>query len=441
MKFPQYTTVMLKKLADAGYSGYLVGGCVRDAVLGTQPHDYDITTNARPEQITAVFGEEACEAYGKAFGTVGVSCAGGFAEITTFRQDGIYTDGRHPQEVTFTGDLREDLARRDFTCNAMAWSPQEGLIDPFGGRQDLHDGILRCVGDPCERFSEDALRILRAMRFCAKLSLRPDPATHAAMQAQCDALRQISAERIYSELCNMLMGTAVVRVLCTYPDILSVWIPEIRPCVGFEQHSRYHDFTVWEHIARSVGNAPYDLTVRLTMLLHDLAKPQCMTMDADGGHFKGHAEQGAVMADAILRRLRCDNRRRERICRLIRWHRITPDTLPLVRKALGCMGEEEFRMYLQVLDADRLSKKREHTEDRHRIDRAQALFARVQEEGLCCTLQDLPVKGEDLIAEGLTGRAIGECLSVLLDEVIEEKLPCKKKNLLDRARAWKGMQT
>ena len=438
MNFPQFTVEMLNTLTGAGHTACLVGGCVRDAVLGLVPHDYDIATSAVPEEIIALFGEAHCEYYGKAFGTVGVHHAGGFAEITTFRRDGVYRDGRHPQEVWFTKDLYEDLARRDFTCNAMAWSGE--LIDPFGGVKDLEAGVLRCVGIPQKRFSEDALRILRAMRFLSRLGLTADPLTHAAMKAQCYTLSRISPERIFSELCRMLMGPHITGVLLAYPEILAVWIPEIRPCIAFEQHSRYHDFTVWEHIARTVGNAPFERTVRLTMLLHDHAKPRCMTVDARGGHFKGHAPRGAVMADAILRRLRCENRLRERICRLIEWHRLTPDTLPLVRRTLGIMGEEEFGMYLQVLDADRVSKKRGAPEARTRIDRAEALYVRVRREGLCCKISDLPVSGQDMLALGLAGRSVGAALHMLLEDVIEERIPCERGALLARAERWKEAQ-
>ena len=265
--FPDFIHAMLQKLSKQGFQAYLVGGCVRDVVLGMKPHDYDIATNARPEQIIEIFSPENCSAYGRAFGTVGVYYHNGFAEITTYRTD----------------DISEDLARRDFTCNAMAWSPATGLLDKYHGKKDLEHHILRCVGVPSARFREDALRILRGMRFSAKLNLKPEIVTHSAMLAGAFRLKYISAERIFSELCNMLMGDNITEILLVYPEILSVWIPEIYPCIAFSQHSKHHDFTVWEHIARAVGNAPKNLTVRMTILKagilkHMRKKVQCWQM-------------------------------------------------------------------------------------------------------------------------------------------------------------------
>ncbi|MDE5565273.1 MAG: CCA tRNA nucleotidyltransferase, partial [Oscillospiraceae bacterium] len=280
MPIPNAVAEMLGRLHKSGYAAYLVGGCVRDALLGLTPHDYDITTNARPEEITAVFGKEHCTFYGRAFGTVGVKVSDGFAEVTTFRTEGDYTDSRHPGTVAFANDIMDDLSRRDFTCNAIAYDPTSGLLDPYHGADDLQAGILRCVGVPLARFREDALRILRGMRFYARFGLVPEPLTDAAMRAGAFRLAYISAERVFTELCGMLMGTYITEVLLLYPEVLAVRIPEIRPCIAFSQHSRYHDFTVWGHIARTVGNAEPDLTVRLTMLLHDLAKPYCYRTDA-----------------------------------------------------------------------------------------------------------------------------------------------------------------
>lgn len=430
---PGYVISMLEKLHGAGYAAYLVGGCVRDMVLGTSPHDYDICTDALPEQIIAVFGEENCTQYGRAFGTCGVRCGGGFSEITTFRTEADYTDFRHPDRVEFAHSIGEDLSRRDFTCNAMAWHPQEGLLDPYHGQEDLKSGVLRCVGVPSVRFREDALRILRGMRFAARLGLHPEPLTEAAMRAGAGALRYISAERVFNELCNMLMGEHITQVLMAFPHVLGVWIPEILPCIGFSQHSRFHDFTVWEHTARAVGAAPQEITVRLTMLLHDLGKPACYTNDAKGGHFKGHARRGAVMADEILRRLRCDNHLRMRVVRLVDWHRFTPETLPQVRRLLGKLGEEELRMLLQVLDADRLSKRMTENESRARIEHAELLLGQCIGEGLCCTLRELAVGGRDMQAMGLSGEAIGEMLRWLLDAVINGTAENEREQLLTLA--------
>ena len=417
MYIPSPIRSMLTALHTAGYAGYLVGGCVRDALLGLTPHDYDIATDAVPEEIIRLFGEAHCTCYGKAFGTVGVRLDGGFSEITTFRTEADYRDCRHPGVVAFTKDVREDLSRRDFTCNAIAYDPRTGLLDPFGGAEDLKQGILRCVGVPSARMREDALRILRGMRFCARYGLQPEPLTDAAMRAAAGSLRKISVERIFTELCGMLTGEHITGVLLAYPHVLAVWIPEIAPCIGFSQHSRYHDFPVWEHIARSVGCAERDLTVRMTMLLHDLAKPKVYHQDGRGGHFPAHAPRGAAMADQILKRLRCDNRMRAEVCRLVALHRDIPGSMPAVRRLLGQLGEETFRRLLAVQDADRLSKRRDTPDSRAQIDRAEAMLTECLSQGLCCTLRELAVNGKDVMAAGFSGEQIGSVLHALLDEV------------------------
>lgn len=432
MDIAQPIAKMLQKLYAHGYAAYLVGGCVRDALLGLVPHDYDITTDAVPEEIIALFGEKNCTWYGRAFGTVGVKYEGGFAEITTFRTEGDYTDSRHPGTVAFSKDVTEDLSRRDFTCNAIAYDPRTGLLDPFHGVDDLKNGILRAVGVPSARFHEDALRIMRGMRFYAKFGLKPDLLTAAAMHAGAFRLNAISAERVLTELCGMLMGEHITEVLLTFPDVLSVRIPEIRPCIGFTQHSRYHDFTVWEHIARSVGNAEQNLTVRMAMLLHDIAKPLCYTIDKRGGHFKTHADHSAMMADTILRRLKCDNHLRERVCRLIYRHRITPKTMPEIRRLLGKLGEEECLLFMMVLDADRVSKCKGEPKSREKIDHAEQLLEECLAKQLCCTVKALDVSGNDIAALGLKGKAIGDMLHAVLEEVICGRLANEKEDIL----AW-----
>ena len=384
MDLPAPILEMTQILQNHGFQAYLVGGCVRDALTGLKPHDYDITTDAVPEQITEIFGEERCTYYGKAFGTVCVRLHGEKAEITTFRTEGSYSDSRHPDEVTFATDVHDDLSRRDFTCNAIAYDPRTGLLDPYHGADDLQAGILRAVGIPEERFTEDALRILRGMRFYARFGLVPEPATDAAMRAQAPRLRQISVERVFTELCGMLRGEHITDVLLAYPEILAVWIPEITPCVGFDQKSRWHDFTVWEHIAKAVGNTVPDLTLRVTMLFHDIGKPHCMTLDERGGHFKGHAQISAEMADKILQRLRSDTKLRKDTVQLIGLHRAIPKNMPDNRRLLGQLGEEQYRRLIQVFDADRKSKWIGREDSRADIDLHQFLVgvdARASEWG------------------------------------------------------------
>ncbi len=439
MRMPEGIGAMLDLLENAGYSAYLVGGCVRDAVLGIMPHDFDIATNARPDQIIAVFGKPNCTEYGRAFGTVGVKFAGEFAEITTYRTEKDYRDGRHPETVDFAGSITDDLARRDFTCNAMAYSPKTGLFDPFGGREDLKNRILRCVGTPQARFQEDALRILRGLRFCARFGFRAESLTEAAMRAGAFRLEMISAERVFSELMGILSGDHVTQVLLEYPEILSVRIPEIAPCIAFSQHSRHHDFTVWEHTARAVGNAPKDAAVRLAMLLHDIGKPACFSMDERGGHFKGHAAESAEIADKILLRLRCDNKMRELAVKLISLHREIPKSLADVRRVLGILEYDEFSQFLAVLEADNSAKLCSGADEKAaaQIRAAGDFWKLCREQKLCCRVRELAVNGRDLAAMGLHGREIGDALKRLLEAVITEKCPNVRKDLLEYCRNFK----
>lgn len=436
MNIPENIGNMLKMLADAGFSAYLVGGCVRDAFMGTQPHDFDIATNALPEQIMAVFGEKNCTAYGRAFGTVGVKHGGGFAEITTYRRESDYTDCRHPAKVEFADTILEDLARRDFTCNAMAFSLETGIYDPFGGRADIEAGVLRCVGTAEARFHEDALRILRGLRFCARFGFVPDKMTDAAMRAGAFRLEMISAERVLTELMGLLMGEHVTKVLLEYPRVLAVRIPEILPCIAFCQHTRHHAYTVWEHTARAVGVAQKHPAVRLAMLMHDLGKPQTFTRDARGGHFKGHAEKSADLADQILRRLRCENHLRELVVKLIRLHRGIPRKLADVQRLLGELEYDEFSLLLGVLRADNLSKLPEGEDARAaaKIAAAQEFARRCREEQLCCRVRDLAVRGGDLAALGLQGEVIGLALHFLLDAVISGQCRNEKDYSLEYLR-------
>ena len=432
---PDAVQTMCSMLCQHGFQAYIVGGCVRDAALGLTPHDYDITTNARPEEIISLFGTENCSEYGRVFGTVGVKYSGGFAEITTFRTETDYTDYRHPATVLFADSIFDDLARRDFTFNAMAWDFQnQQLVDPFHGMNDLQHKTLRCVGVPSARFREDALRILRGLRFCARFGFQPDPLTEAAMRAAAFQLKHISAERIYSELRSMLMGDYITDILIAYPEILAVRIPEILPCIAFTQHTHWHDFTVWEHIARTVGNSPKNLILRLTMLFHDIAKPQCYTHDKKGGHFKTHAQKSSVLADKILLRLKADNYTRKLVCKLIYYHRETPKTLYAVRKILSDLTYQEAELFIQVLDADRVSKLKGESETRTKITKAENLFRLCKEQNLCCRIKDLDINGNDLMQIGFQGKEIGQILNYLLECVISDEIPNQNSVLIQYAK-------
>ena len=304
MRIPDYVNKIVVRFAAAGRRAYPVGGCVRDTLLGKTPGDWDLTTDAPPQETLALFGDSAYPT-GLKHGTVTVVQNGHSVEITTMRRDGAYLDKRHPESVMFTNSLTEDLARRDFTVNAMALTPDGGVCDPFGGQADLAARVLRCVGSAEERFEEDALRILRLLRFASVLGFSVASGTAEAAHAKRELLRSVAAERVYAELNKLLCGADAARMLLEFPDVLGVVIPEILPCVGFDQRNPHHCFDVWEHTARSVGAVPPRRELRWTMLFHDLGKPLCLTTDADGtGHFYGHTVISAQLAEGIMERLR-----------------------------------------------------------------------------------------------------------------------------------------
>ena len=441
MQIPASVNSALDRLEAAGYEARLVGGCVRDALMGRTPGDYDITTAALPEETAAVFAGERVIETGMKHGTVTVLLDGLPLEITTFRVDGDYSDARHPDAVSFTRSLREDLARRDFTVNAVAWSPARGLFDPFGGEADIRAGILRCVGDPDARFREDALRILRCLRFSATLGFRIDPATAAAARRNREALRRISAERVAAELKKLVCGPDVRRVVLEETEVLGAVLPEMLPLRGFDQRNPNHCFDILEHSAAVCEALPPDPALRLAGLLHDLGKPDCFFTDENGvGHFYGHAGRGAEMVEPLLRRLRFDNDSRERVTELVRRHdlRIEPTERGVLR-AFRRFGPEFFFPLVQLKRADALAHAPGPARD-ERVERSFALEAlgkTLLEREACFSLKDLAVNGGDLLAAGYApGPAIGEALNAALDAVTDGSVPNEKPALL----AWLAKQ-
>ena len=362
---PQPVKYVLETLERAGFAACAVGGCVRDTLLGRVPSDWDVTTAARPEQVLALFGGYAIPT-GLRHGTVTVRAEGMSLEVTTFRADGAYTDHRRPDTVIFSDALEDDLCRRDLTVNAMAMDVRGHITDLFGGREDLQNGILRCVGDPECRFEEDALRILRTLRFAAVLGFAIEPVTAAALRRKESLLTYIAPERVLSEMDRLLCGAFVLRVLLDYPDVLEVCLPEITPCVGFDQKNRHHIYDVWAHTAHAVAAAPADKTLRWAMLLHDLGKPACFTCGEDGvGHFYGHPKASAELAETVCRRMRMDNRTAQRVVALVRWHdRDIPRTEKAIARAVSQLGEDAFRQLLEVKRADNAAQS---PDDRHRL--------------------------------------------------------------------------
>ncbi len=434
---PETPRRLIKILTDAGYPAYAVGGCVRDSILGIPPHDWDICTAALPEEMRTCFSDFRVIDTGIKHGTLTVMCGGEGYEITTFRLDGDYSDHRHPDSVQFTHKLHDDLKRRDFTINAMAADVHGNVIDCFGGIDDLNRGIIRCVGDPDERFSEDALRILRALRFASRFGFSIDEKTARSIHKNKDLLSDISAERIQSELSGILMGKDG-GVLTDFRDVLAVFIPEIAPCFDFDQKNPHHDKTVWDHTVCAVYSAPYDLAVRLALLFHDLGKPACFTLKDGVGHFYGHADISAEIAASVLKRLKYDNRTLEDVTQLVKEHdcRIEPEK-PSLRRSLGRLGEEQFFRLLEVKAADQAARSNlsDDTFSKEAVVRAaEELIEAQRQKAECFSLSDLEIDGNDLIAAGFRpGKAIGDCLEYLLAAVMDEKLENEKTALLKAA--------
>ncbi len=435
VKIPNYAAQVLSALEAAGFAAWCVGGCVRDSLLGRTPQDWDVTTAARPEQVLSVFGDRAVPT-GLPHGSVTVKTAGGAVEVTTFRRDGVYRDHRRPQSVVFTDSLEEDLRRRDFTVNAMALNLCGELADPLGGQRDLERKLLRCVGEPDRRFREDALRILRGVRFAAALGFALEPETDRSLRANRALLAEIAPERIWAELKGLLTAPAAAEALRAYPEIIGVFWPEVLEMVGFPQRNRHHCYDVWEHTLHALEAVPPELELRLTMLLHDIGKPGCCTIDETGcGHFKGHPARSAAMAEEMLRRLRADNATRETVVRLVAWHdRNIPRTRPGVAESLRQLGERDLRRLLRIKRADNLAQDPAYRAMQAEIEKAEKILDQLLTEGACVSLDQLAVRGGDLVDLGFSGPAVGETLEVLLEAVIQEQVPNDRTALLEYAR-------
>ena len=432
MKLPEAAARCMAMLEEAGFAAYAVGGCVRDALLGREPQDFDLCTAATPEQMKSLFREYQLVLAGEKHGTVGVVCQGQVVEITTFRTEGDYLDNRHPDKVEFVTDIRQDLSRRDFTVNAMAWSPSRGLCDPFGGREDLKNQVLRAVGDPVIRFQEDSLRILRGVRFAVRYDLEVEAATRRAMASQSGLMENLARERVLGELCKLLPKVSTQDVL-EFGDVLAAVIPELKPMMGFDQHSIHHRYDVFTHTAQVVGLVPTQLALRWAALLHDIGKPACFVLDAEGcGHFYGHAKVSAAMANDILLRLKSPTALRQQVVFLIEQH-MTPLTADrkLLRRRLAQYGEENVRLLLALQMAD--TEGTGVAEGALDFTEIQPLLAEILAENACLSVKDLAVNGHDLMALDFRGREIGVMLDRLLAQVLEETLPNQREILLAAA--------
>lgn len=431
----------IERLRAAGHEAWIVGGCVRDVLLGRTPTDYDLTTSALPEETEAVFAGERLIETGLQHGTVTVLLEDVPLEITTYRVDGGYTDARHPDGVTFTRSLREDAARRDFTINAMAYAPGEGIIDLYGGRRDLAAGIVRCVGTPADRFAEDALRILRALRFSAKLGFALDAATAEAAFTARETLHTVSAERLYSELDGLLLAPGAGQTLAQYGEILGGVVPEILPCIGCTQPGKWHCYDVWQHSAAAV--AALDLRGQDTRgvrvlcwatFLHDIAKPLCRSVGPDGAaHFKGHNQRGAQLARVILRRLKAPAYLIDGAVGLIAVHDAPlPADDAGILKLLNRNGAIFLRRLcaLKYADLDAHARTPEVAARRADVEAFEHRMDELAKTG-CYTMRQLTVNGADLMDAGIpAGPDVGATLQMLLTAVMEGKLPNEREALL-----------
>ncbi len=423
MFLPESVRMCLHALEQAGFEAYAVGGCVRDSLLGLTPHDYDLCTNATPEDTARIFSGYTLVRSGEKHGTIGVCIGGEVLEITTFRTEGGYGDSRHPDWVRFVPHIEEDLARRDFTVNAMAYHPRQGYIDPFGGQADLRSRILRTVGDPCTRFSEDALRILRGVRFAVRYGLTPEKNTLQAMKEMAPAMDKLAKERVFDELCK-LIPLVTAGDLLDYAPVLTQVLPVLAPCVGFSQHTPHHVYDVYTHTAHVVAAVPQTLSLRWAALLHDCGKPASFEADETGrGHFKGHAQTGARMAEEQLLQLKAPTALREAVVFLISHHMtpLEPDKR-LLRRNLGKYGRQAILDLLALQEADFAGKGT--GEKTNRFQDLRALLAEVLAEEACLRVKDLHIDGRDLQRLGFApGPRLGECLNYLLEQVQDEVLP------------------
>lgn len=446
IEIPSGANEIIHTLQNNGYEAFLVGGCVRDSILGRPIHDYDITTSATPDEMPEIFQDKRIIETGLQHGTITIVIDDEPYEVTTYRIDGNYSDSRRPDKVTFTKSLEEDLKRRDFTINAMAYNDEVGLVDPFNGMEDIKYHKIQCVGKPEDRFTEDALRILRAIRFASQLSFVLEPNTDYILHKMYQNLENISVERINSEFCKIAASSNFCVQMVLYSDVLSLFIPEIKDMFGFQQNNPYHIYDVWNHTVHAVQAYecdcepdlnPRDLITSLAAFFHDIGKPHCYQDGEDGiRHFKGHGRVSADMTDKIMKRLRFDNDTREKVVELVYYHDATFEVgKKYVKRWLNKIGEEQFRRLLNVRRADIKAQADMNQETRlQKIDNIGYVLEEVLQDDECFSLKDLAVNGKDLITIGYKpGKEIGEVLNNLLDSVISGEYINEKEKLLEIA--------
>ena len=434
-QLPQGGLAIIQRLNCAGYEAWFVGGCVRDLLMGRVPHDWDICTNALPEETEHVFEHYAIHETGIAHGTVLLMVGEEGYEVTTYRTEGTYSDHRHPDKVCFVRDIASDLARRDFTINAMAYHPEHGVIDFYNGRKDLIEKKLRTVGSPQLRFQEDALRILRALRFAARLQFEIDPLTAEAIHCKRNDLALVANERIFQELKGILQAPGAEKVLLAFSDVLAVILPEIALLIGYDQNTPHHHLDAWQHTVKVLaGVSQQDMSLRLAALLHDTGKPECQSLDVNGrSHFYGHNQRSAELAHQALMRLHCDTATRFQVEQLVALHDLVlPISLPKVRHFLAEVGEETVQKLLLLKRADVLAQSEfQRDEKLQKIDAFEIMLEQIKQDGSCWTVRQLAIRGADFITLGVEpGPQIGQLLVQGLTGVMEGKVKNEREALL-----------
>lgn len=436
VEVPAPVNYIIQELEKCGHEAYMVGGCVRDSVLGRKPHDYDICTSATPDEILKAFPDEEIIPTGLQHGTVTILINKEPFEVTTYRIDGDYSDNRRPDNVTFTKNLVEDLRRRDFTINAMAYNPKTGLIDPFNGMEDIKYKKIRCVGSAEDRFNEDALRILRAIRFEAQLGFAGLPETMFEIERQYDRLKNISIERINSEFCKIVASEQFCVELVLYPNVFSLFIPELKDLIGFQQNNPYHAYDVFDHTVHAIEKCESDdLVVRLAVFFHDFGKPHSYQDGEDGmRHFKGHGKVSAEITDSIMKRLRFDNETRNNVVELVYYHDATFEVgNKYVKRWLNKIGEKQFRRLLEIRKADIKEQKPDYEESRiEKVNNIENILEEILSEKSCFSLKDLAVNGNDVkeVMKLKEGKDIGYWLNEILKRVIDGELENNKDDLV-----------
>lgn len=433
---PEQVYKIIKTFESHNYKAYVVGGCVRDSILGKTPDDWDITTNALPEQTIECFKHYKIVKTGLKHGTVTIIVNHKPFEVTTFRIDGKYSDNRRPDTVEFTRNIKEDLSRRDFTINAIAYNPSIGLVDYFNGEQDIKNKIINCVGNPDLRFNEDALRIMRALRFSSVLGFKINDETLASIHKNKSLLNNIAVERISNELNKLLIGDNVKFVLQNFTDIILQIIPEIKPMIGFNQNNQYHHLDVWQHTIESVAQSPNQLIYRLTMLLHDIGKPSCYTEDDHkNGHFYAHPAYSADIAVDILKRLKYDNLTINCVKDLIFYHdyELKPSK-KIIKRLLNKLGQQRAKQLIEIKRADIKAHNPKYIDKLKAIDKIDIMIDEIVSQQQCFRLKDLAINGNDLINLGIPkGTQIGTVLNKLMNMVIDDEIINDKQILLNTA--------